>query len=69
MDRRRIGLQIRAILVPYRVERRRRDGATMQEFRVRARRMIDSLEPSVESDPELQQALSDARAEIDEDDR
>jgi hypothetical protein len=67
MDRRRVGLQIRAILVPYRVERRRRDGATMREFRTRARQMIDALEPRVEADPELQKALSDARAEIDAD--
>ena len=69
MDRRRVALQIRAILVPYRVERRRRDGVVMQEFRLRARRLIDSLEPTVQADPELQQALSDARAEIDADDR
>jgi hypothetical protein len=67
LDRRRVGLQIRAILVPYRVERRRRDGATMQEFRLRARQMIDALEPRVKADPELQQALSDARAEIESD--
>ena len=69
MDRRRVGLQIRAILIPYRVERRRRDGATMQEFRTRAREMIDALEPRVKADPELRKALSDARAEIDEDER
>jgi hypothetical protein len=67
LDRRRVGLQIRAILVPYRVERRRRDGVTMHEFRLRARQMIDALEPRVRADPELQRALSDARAEIDAD--
>lgn len=64
-----MGLQIRAILIPYRVERRRRDGAIMQEFRLRARRMIDSLEPTVQADPELRRALSDARAEIEADER
>jgi hypothetical protein len=67
LDRRRIALQIRAILIPYRVERDRRDSATMAEFRLRARRMIDGLEEGVRADPELQKALADAREEIDAD--
>lgn len=67
MDRRRIGLQIRAILIPYRVERHRRDAATMAEFRLRARRMMDALEEGARADPELRKALADARAEIDAD--
>jgi hypothetical protein len=67
VDRRRVALQIRAILVPYRVERRRRDSATMEQFRLRARFMIDGLEESVGADPELQKALADARQEIDAD--
>ena len=67
MDRRRIALQIRSILIPYRVERRRRDTATMEQFRLRARRMMDALEESVEGDPELRKALVDARREIDAD--
>ena len=67
MDRRRIALQIRAILVPYRVERGRRGAASMEEFRVRARRMMDELEASAEGDPELRKALADARREIDTD--
>ena len=67
MDRRRITLQIRAIVIPYRVEHQRRDSATMEQFRLRARRMMDALEESVEGDPELQKALADARREIDAD--
>ena len=67
LDRRRIALQIRSILVPFRVERRRRDSATMAEFRLRARRMMDALDESVEDDPELRKALAEARHEIDAD--
>ena len=67
VDRRRIALQIRAILIPYRVERQRRDTATMEEFRLRARRMMDALDERVEDDPELSKALADARREIDAD--
>jgi hypothetical protein len=67
LDRRRIALQIRAILVPYRVERDRRDSATMAEFRLRARRMMDGLEEGARADPELHKALADARREIDAD--
>ena len=67
MDRRRITLQIRAILIPFRVERRRRDTATMEQFRARARRMMDTLDERVEDDPELRKALADARREIEAD--
>ena len=67
MDRRRIALQIRAILIPYRVERRRRDSAIMAEFRLRATRMMDDLEEDASTDPELTKALTDARREIEAD--
>ena len=67
LDRRRIALQIRAILIPFRVERQRRDTATMEQFRLRARRMMDALAERVEADPELRKALADARREIDAD--
>ena len=67
MDRRRVALQIRAILIPYRVERQRRDAATMKQFRLRARQMLDALEESVEGDPTLGAELADARREIDAD--
>jgi hypothetical protein len=67
LDRRRVALQIRSILIPYRVELRRRDTATMEQFRVRARQMMDALDERVEGDPELSKALADARREIDAD--
>ncbi len=67
MDKRRVALQIRAILIPFRVERRRRDTATMEQFRLRARQMMDGLDESVEGDAELRKALADARQEIDAD--
>jgi hypothetical protein len=67
LDRRRIALQIRAILIPFRVERQRRDTATMEQFRMRARRLMDALEERVEADPELRKVLADARREIDAD--
>ncbi len=67
LDRRQIALQIRAILIPFRVERQRRDSATMEQFRLRAREMMDALDDSVGTDPELRKALDDARKEIDAD--
>ena len=67
MDRRRVALQIRAILIPYRVERERRDTATMEQYRLRARLMMDALEESVEADPTLRKELADARRELDAD--
>jgi hypothetical protein len=44
VDRRRIDLQIRAIVVTYRIERRRRDSHVMEEFRARARSILGGLE-------------------------
>jgi len=67
LDRRRIALQIRAILIPFRVERGRRDSATMAAFRLRASRMMDDLEEDASTDPELTKALTDARREIEAD--
>lgn len=68
MDRRRIALQIRAILLTYRVERRRRDSRIMEQFRGRARVLLNDLDASVGTDAELRKALSDARKEIEGDD-
>ena len=68
MDRRRIELQIRAILVTYRIERRRRDSPTMEGFRERARSILLSLEEEVAPHSDLQAALDDARRELDGDD-
>ena len=68
MDRRRIALQIRAILLTYRVERRRRDSRIMERFRGRARLLLNDLDESVGTDAELRKALSDAQNEIEGDD-
>jgi hypothetical protein len=68
MDRRRIALQIQAILLPYRVERRRRNSRVMEQFRERARVLLDDLDDSAGTDAELRQALSDARRELESDD-
>ena len=69
MDRRRIELQIRAILVTYRIEHGRRDAPTMDLFRERARLLFDELDEAVRSDPDLRRALADARRELDGDER
>ncbi len=39
----------------------------MEQFRLRAREMMDALHESVGDDPELRKALDDARREIDAD--
>jgi hypothetical protein len=64
MDRRRVELQLRAIIVMYRIERRRRDAPTMEEFRERARSLLSSLEEDVRPHPDLRIALSAVRREI-----
>ncbi|MEO7296137.1 MAG: hypothetical protein ABIZ57_08325 [Candidatus Limnocylindria bacterium] len=69
MDRRRIELQLRAIIVTYRIELRRRDSQTMQEFRDHAHSLLRSLEEEVQPHPDLQIALTEVRLEIDENDR
>ena len=68
MDRRRIELQLRAILLTYRVEFRRRDSATMREFRERAHSLLDGLEVPVGRYPDLKAALDSAREELRNDD-
>jgi hypothetical protein len=67
MDRRRIALQIQAILVPYRVERRRRNSRVMEQFRQRARVLLNDLDESAGTDAEFREALSDARRELESD--
>ena len=64
MDRRRFELQIRAILVTFRIEQRRRDSRVMEEFRRRADLIMDSLEVHTDGDPDLLVRISDARREI-----
>ena len=68
MDRRRIELQLRAVLLTYRVEHRRRDSSTMREFRERATSLLDGLEAAVGPHPDLKAALDSAREELMDDD-
>ena len=65
MDRRRIELQIRAIVVSYRIEERRRDGPTMDEFRARARPILDGLQEDARHHPDLEAWLVEVRRELD----
>ena len=65
MDRRRIELQIRAIVVSYRIEHRRRDGPTMDEFRARGRSILDGLEEHARHYPDLEARLAEVRRELD----
>jgi hypothetical protein len=65
VNRRRIDMQIRAVLVTYRVERRRRDAPTMDAFRDRARALLDELEGEVRQYPDLAARLLEARQELD----
>lgn len=65
MDRRRIELQIRAVLVAYRGEQRRHDADVMDAFRARATSILDELEPLVTGDADLERRLEDARALLD----
>ena len=62
--RRRIELQIRAIIVSYRIERRRRDTATMQGFRDRARTILDGIEEDARRYPDLEARLIETRNEL-----
>lgn len=64
MDSRRIELQLRAIVVTYRVERNRRDRATMRTFLERAHVLLDSVESEGGDDPDLKAAVADVRREI-----
>lgn len=65
VDRRRIELQIDAILIPYRIERTRRDDETMDEFRDHARSILDGLEKAAREYPDLHARLLAVRGELD----
>lgn len=65
MDRRHIELQIRAVMVTYRVEQKRRDSPTMEQFRRQARRILDELDTAVRRYPDLRASLEEARRELD----
>lgn len=64
MDRRRIELQIRTVVVTYRVEQRRRDARTMAGFRKRALSILDSLDEAAQPYPDLRTRINDARQEL-----
>ncbi len=64
MNRRRIELQIRVVVVTYRVEQRRRDDSTMEEFRSRARSILEALDAEVQDHPDLAARLLEARREL-----
>jgi hypothetical protein len=57
-------MQIRAVVVTYRAERRRRDAPTMEAFRDRARSILDGLTEEVPLYPDLETLLLEARQEL-----
>jgi hypothetical protein len=65
VDRRRIELQIDAVLVPFRIERTRQGQSTMDEFRARARSILDGLEEDARRYPDLEARLVEVRRELD----
>ena len=67
MDRRRIELQMRAILVMYRIERRGPNRMTVDRFRVRAHQLLDEVDAEVAPHPDLRGRVAEVRAEIDAD--
>jgi hypothetical protein len=64
VERRQIELQIRIVLVTFRIEQRRRDISTMEAFRDRARSILDALADDVRPYPDLEAQLRDAREEL-----
>jgi len=68
MDRRRIEYQLRILRVTYRSELRRQDASIMDEFRHRARSILQSLEHEVSSYPDLHAVMLEVRQELDDGD-
>ena len=64
MDRRYIELQIRAVVVTYRIERERRDAPTMHSFLARATALLDGIGAEVQAYPDLAARLLEARQEL-----
>lgn len=62
--RRYIDLQIRAIVVTYRIEQRRRDPRTMKMFRARADGILRTLDQMAEGYPDLRARVDAARRHI-----
>lgn len=63
-ERKRIALQIRAVVVPYRIAQERQNPAVSDSFRARANMLLDTLEHAVEPHRDLQISLAAARAEL-----
>ncbi len=68
MDRHRIEYQLRIVRVTYRSELRRQDASIMDEFRHRARSILQSLEHEVSSYPDLHAVMLEVRQELDDGD-
>jgi hypothetical protein len=68
LDRRKFELQIRAILVTFRIEHRARNSTTMERFRERAHHLLDELDRAAAPHPDLREKVTDARSVIDGDD-
>lgn len=64
MERRRIGLQILAVVVPWRDALRELDVAECDLFRVRGHALLNYLDVAVLPYPDLQDALAAARSEL-----
>ena len=64
MDRRDIELQIRIIRLTYRREARDHRSRTLDDFRRRAKEIIDGIAPDASREPDLETALDDLRREI-----
>jgi hypothetical protein len=64
VDRRHIELQIRAVVVTYRIERGRRDARTMQSFLARAATILDGIDTETQAYPDLAARLLEARQEM-----
>lgn len=64
LERKRIALQILAVMVPWRHELPQMDPADCDMFRARAHALLNYLDVAVMPYPDLQDALAAARAEL-----
>lgn len=65
-ERRRIEMQIMAVVLTYRSERLRLEEGQMERFRHRAREILARLVNTVRRHPELEERLAAAMRELDE---
>jgi hypothetical protein len=64
VDERRVELQMRIILVSYRIEQRRRSSEVMIRFRQRAEEIMSRLEASAQGNPAALARIAEARREL-----